>query len=239
MTQLTTKRINFEIRTMDGTIYSVITGTGTYIPLKHVRNEDFLTNEFYDSNGRKLDKKNQDIIDGFAEITRIAERRHVTDDLVTSDIAYYAAIDAIKSANIDKEELDYIIVAHNFADVKNNNRRMDAVPGRCAVDPVRGAGARKPRARQPDDRLRDRLLVADDRGPQDPVRVQGEEPVGAGRREDRAALIEGRGAAAWGAPQAVRPAMRPPSRQPPRNVPSRPRLPFMPPPPKPADSPAA
>jgi len=113
---------------MDGTIYSVITGTGTYIPLKHVRNEDFLTNEFYDSNGRKLDKKNQDIIDGFAEITRIAERRHVTDDLVTSDIAYYAAIDAIKSANIDKEELDYIIVAHNFGDAQNTQKQADNLP---------------------------------------------------------------------------------------------------------------
>jgi 3-oxoacyl-[acyl-carrier-protein] synthase III len=113
---------------MNSSIYSVITGTGSYIPTVHFRNEDFLTNEFYDSNGKKLEKKNQEIIDKFLEITTIAERRYVTDDLVTSDIAYFAAIKAIESANIDKEKLDYIIVAHNFGDVKSNNRRSDLVP---------------------------------------------------------------------------------------------------------------
>ena len=113
---------------MNSTIYSVITGTGNYIPSKHIRNEDFLLNEFYDADGKKLDKGNQEIIDKFFEITTIEERRYVTDNLVTSDIAYSAAIDAIKSADIDKEELDYIIVAHNFGDLKNNNKRIDVVP---------------------------------------------------------------------------------------------------------------
>jgi len=117
---------------MNRAIYSVIAGTGKYIPTKCFRNEDFLINEFYDTDGKKLEKANREIVDKFFEITTIAERRYVTDNLVTSDIACYAAIDAIKSADIDKEELDYIIVAHNFADVKNNNRRMDAVPGLAA-----------------------------------------------------------------------------------------------------------
>jgi 3-oxoacyl-[acyl-carrier-protein] synthase III len=113
---------------MNRTIYSVIAGTGNYIPTKRIRNEDFLINEFYDANKKKLEKGNQEIIDKFFEITTITERRYVTDNLVTSDIAYYAAVDAIKSADIDKEELDYIIIAHNFGDVKDNNKRMDAVP---------------------------------------------------------------------------------------------------------------
>jgi 3-oxoacyl-[acyl-carrier-protein] synthase III len=113
---------------MNRTIYSVITGTGNYIPTKLIRNEDFLINEFYDADGKKLEKANQEIIDKFFEITTIAERRYVMDNLETSDIASYAAIEAIRSADIDKEELDYIIVAHNFGDVRNNNRRMDVVP---------------------------------------------------------------------------------------------------------------
>ena len=117
---------------MNSAIYSVITGTGNYIPSMRIRNKDFLTNEFYNSNGTKLEKTNQDIIDKFQDITTIAERRYVTDDLVTSDIAYYAAIDAIKSANINKEELDYIIVAHNFGDVRHDNRRSDIVPSLAA-----------------------------------------------------------------------------------------------------------
>jgi 3-oxoacyl-[acyl-carrier-protein] synthase-3 len=113
---------------MNRAIHSVITGTGKYIPTKCIRNKDFLLNEFYDADGKKLEKANREIIDKFFEITTIAERRYVTDNLVTSDIACYAAIDAIKSADIDKEELDYIIIAHNFGDLKNNNRKMDAVP---------------------------------------------------------------------------------------------------------------
>jgi 3-oxoacyl-[acyl-carrier-protein] synthase-3 len=113
---------------MNRPVYSVITGTGSYIPSKCVSNEDFLSNDFYDVDGRKLPKDNHEIIEKFFQITTITERRYVTDELVTSDMATYAAIEAIRSAGIDKEELDYIIVAHNFGDVKKAIRRMDAVP---------------------------------------------------------------------------------------------------------------
>ena len=117
---------------MNSSIYSVITGTGSYIPSRRIKNEDFLTNEFYDIDGKKLEKTNQEIIDKFLEITTIAERRYVNHNLTTSDISYYAAIDAIKSANINKEELDYIIVAHNFGDVKNDNKLLNIVPSLAA-----------------------------------------------------------------------------------------------------------
>jgi len=113
---------------MNGAIHSVIKGTGSYIPSINIRNKDFLPIEFYNSSGKKLEKTTQEIIDKFQDITAIKERRYVTDDLVTSDIAYYAAIDAVKSANVDKEELDYIIVAHNFGDVLHDNRKSDIVP---------------------------------------------------------------------------------------------------------------
>jgi 3-oxoacyl-[acyl-carrier-protein] synthase-3 len=113
---------------MSKSIYSVITGTGNYIPLKRVKNEDFLNNEFYETNGEKINKSNQDIIDKFLEITTIAERRYITDDLTTSDLAWFAAVEAIKSAGIDQEELDYIIVANNFGDTQPDNRSPDHVP---------------------------------------------------------------------------------------------------------------
>jgi 3-oxoacyl-[acyl-carrier-protein] synthase III len=117
---------------MNGTIYSVITGTGNYIPTRRIKNEDFLSSEFFDKAGNKLAKTNQEIIDKFLEITTIAERRYVTDDLTTSDISHLAAVEAIKSANIDKEDLDYIIVAHNFGDVKKDNKQLDIVPSLAA-----------------------------------------------------------------------------------------------------------
>ncbi len=117
---------------MNKNIYSIITGTGSYIPSRRIKNEDFLSSEFYESDGRKIDKTNEEIIEKFLEITTIAERRHVTEDLVTSDIAYFSAIEAIKSANIDKEELDYIIVAHNFGEIAHENKQLDIVPSIAA-----------------------------------------------------------------------------------------------------------
>jgi len=117
---------------MSNQIYSIITGTGSYIPTKVVKNEDFWNSEFYDSKGNKLQKDPKEITAKFEEITTIAERRHVTDDLVTSDIAFFAAQKAIESAGIDPEELDHIIVAHNFGDVAADNRRTDMVPSIAA-----------------------------------------------------------------------------------------------------------
>lgn len=108
--------------------YSIIVGTGSYIPEKIVLNEDFMGNVFYDSDGKVIDKANDEIIQQFEKITGIKERRHVTDDLVASDIAYFAAKDALESSRIDQEGLDYIIVAHNMGDVKADNKRSDYVP---------------------------------------------------------------------------------------------------------------
>ncbi len=113
---------------MGSKIYSVITGTGSYIPNTIIKNEDFLTNEFYDQNGKKIQKSNQEIIEKFEAITTIQARRYVQKNQLTSDIATLAAIEAITHANIDKEQLDYIIVAHNFGDVRNDNRQVDILP---------------------------------------------------------------------------------------------------------------
>lgn len=117
---------------MKNNIYSAIIGTGSYIPKRRISNKDFLLNEFYDSNGKKLEKSNEEIIDKFLEITAIEERRYVAKDLVTSDIAYYASLDALESSKVDGEELDYIIVAHNFGDVKIANSALDIVPSLAA-----------------------------------------------------------------------------------------------------------
>ena len=117
---------------MSDPIRSIIIGTGNYLPSVRINNEDFLTHEFYGSDGLKLEKENQEIIDKFQDITTIAERRYVDDDVVASDIAYYAGQRAIESATIDQETLDYIIVAHNFGDVKHANRRSDMVPSLAA-----------------------------------------------------------------------------------------------------------
>jgi len=107
---------------------SIIIGTGSYIPTKKVYNKDFLRNVFYDSEGNKLRKTNEEIIKHFEKITGIIKRRYVTNDFLTSDIAFFAAEDALASSKIDKESLDYIIVAHNFGDVRADNKRSDNIP---------------------------------------------------------------------------------------------------------------
>ena len=113
---------------MSKNIYSVITGTGSYIPTRQITNDDFLNTKFLDEKGENLDKDNQYVIDKFLEITTIAKRHYVTDDLVTSDIAFFAAEEAIKAAGIDKEELDYVIVANNFGDVRAGATVPEHVP---------------------------------------------------------------------------------------------------------------
>ncbi len=117
---------------MQQNTYSVITGTGRYIPSQRVDNESFLSHTFYSKDGQQIDKDNREILEKFHAITTIEERRYVTPDLVTSDIAFFAAEAAIASAGIDKEDLDYVIVAHNFGDVRIDRKTIDIVPSLAA-----------------------------------------------------------------------------------------------------------
>ncbi|HEX2062779.1 MAG TPA: ketoacyl-ACP synthase III, partial [Thermoanaerobaculia bacterium] len=112
---------------------TVISGTGSYIPPVRVPNDFFLDRDFRVSGGGKLNKTNAEIIEQFEAITGIRERRYVPDDMNTSDIAYEAAKDALASSRIDPESLDYLIVAHNFGDVRSGTGgRSDLVPALAA-----------------------------------------------------------------------------------------------------------
>jgi 3-oxoacyl-[acyl-carrier-protein] synthase III len=113
---------------MNNRFYSVITGTGAYIPERIISNSDFLQNEFLDVNGSPFDKSNEAMIETFREITGIEERRYATDDLLASDMGVKSAEKAIEAAGIDPELLDYIIVAHNFGDVRADNIKVDMLP---------------------------------------------------------------------------------------------------------------
>ena len=117
---------------MKPNIYSTIIGTGSFIPSRKVPNDSFLDNQFYDEKGELLDRDNRYIVDKFKEITTIEERRYAEDDLVTSDLGYFAAKNALENSGIDPEELDYVIVAHNFGDVKKDSNRSDFVPSLAA-----------------------------------------------------------------------------------------------------------
>lgn len=130
---------------MDRERYSLIVGTGRYVPSRRVLNRDFIGSEFFKNYGEPIDPAtNAVVLEKFEGITEIAERRYVTDDLVASDIATFSAEEALESSGMDRESLDYIIVAHNFGDVPADNLRTDLVPS-LAARVKQKLGIRNPR----------------------------------------------------------------------------------------------
>ena len=105
-----------------------ITGTGSYIPLLTKKNDDFLTAEFLNEDGSEFKVDNEIIIKKFESITGIEERRYAKDHHNTSDLAFFAAEKAIKDAALDQETIDYVIVAHNFGDIKSGTKQSDSLP---------------------------------------------------------------------------------------------------------------
>lgn len=109
-------------------INSIITGSGSYIPKNEVNNSDFNNSEFYFEDGSKIEKGTDEVIQKFQDITGIRSRRYVDNAMTCSQIAAKAGEQAISNANIDKETIDYIIVAHNFGDVLEGANQSDMVP---------------------------------------------------------------------------------------------------------------
>jgi 3-oxoacyl-[acyl-carrier-protein] synthase-3 len=105
-----------------------IVGTGRYIPEAIEKNQKFDQHVFLNEDGSTILSENTEIISKFKAITGIAERRYADADLNTSDLGFFAAEKAIEDAGIDQETIDYIIVAHNFGDVKHNTIQSDILP---------------------------------------------------------------------------------------------------------------
>lgn len=112
-------------------LYSVISGTGSYIPENVIAGDYFMDHSFFD-NGIKLEKNNEEIIKKFSEITEILERRYIDGHLVNHQMASIAAERAIADAGIDKEQLDHIIFCHNFGDIELGSNKMDMLPALAA-----------------------------------------------------------------------------------------------------------
>ncbi|MBC7903032.1 MAG: ketoacyl-ACP synthase III [Gemmatimonadaceae bacterium] len=107
---------------------SVITGSGSSIPTHLQSNKDFFDHKFYTEKQELLLNPAADIIEKFKQITGIAERRYATADQTSSDLGAEAARLAIADSGVNAEEIDQLIVAHNFGNVIKNTIQMDAVP---------------------------------------------------------------------------------------------------------------
>lgn len=105
-----------------------ITGTGAYIPTERITNADFAKHEFLNEDGSPFPYTNDVVAQKFEDITGIQERRYASNHLLTSDIAILAARQAIAESGIDPETLDYVILAHNFGDVRVDAIQTDILP---------------------------------------------------------------------------------------------------------------
>ncbi|GAB5539239.1 MAG: ketoacyl-ACP synthase III [Salibacteraceae bacterium] len=109
-----------------------IIGTGSYIPEIIKKNDDFHHNQFYLASSEPITTPSPVIAQKFKDITGIAERRYVNEELKSSDIGFLAAQQAIDDAGIDMETIDQIIFAHNFGDVTKHTIQTDNVPSLAA-----------------------------------------------------------------------------------------------------------
>ena len=114
---------------MSKKLYTVIVGTGSYIPPTVIPNSHFLDAEFYDpATGKKFETPNEEIIRKFNEITNIEERRYAEPNQATSHLATFSSENAIVSSGYDREKLEFIIAAHNFGDIYPDTFRSDMCP---------------------------------------------------------------------------------------------------------------
>jgi len=110
----------------------VFDGIGSYVPPRVVKNEDFMDAEFYQENGERFSDDNAVIIRKFEKITGIKERRYAEPGQSCSDLAAMAAEAALKNSSLSGEDLDYIIVAHNFGNINWDDNRIDMMPSLAA-----------------------------------------------------------------------------------------------------------
>ena len=112
-----------------------ITGTGSVIPSKVEQNKSFSNHLFFDSNGNSIKNSNEVIIEKFKSITGIEQRRYIEDNQTVTDIAIEAANKSIDNAKINRESIDYIIVAHNVGDITFESNQIDTLP--CLASKVK------------------------------------------------------------------------------------------------------
>ncbi|MBX3254693.1 MAG: ketoacyl-ACP synthase III [Chitinophagaceae bacterium] len=111
---------------------SLISGTGSYIPTHIQSNLDFLQQAFY-ANGQLLSSSPKEIIDKFRQITGIEERRYVSGGLTAADIGSIAARHALEDSGVDPEDIDQLIVGHNFGIVLPGTIQSIAVPSLASL----------------------------------------------------------------------------------------------------------
>ncbi|MGH9948222.1 MAG: 3-oxoacyl-ACP synthase III family protein [Pyrinomonadaceae bacterium] len=111
---------------------TIILGTGSVLPDVAVPNSHFVSNEFYDHEGAKIERSGIEVIEKLEAITGIRERRYIPEDQDSIELMTAASRLAVADAGIDVNEFSGIIVAHNAGNMIPQTREFHTVPNLAA-----------------------------------------------------------------------------------------------------------
>src|ERR1700744_2669356 len=97
--------------------YSVITGSGSFLPSWVKKNADFTDQPFYTEDQELIHGRKDIIIDKFQKITGIEERRYAPADQTTSDLAAIAGELALSDSKVDPETRERSRGVNMFGDI--------------------------------------------------------------------------------------------------------------------------
>jgi 3-oxoacyl-[acyl-carrier-protein] synthase-3 len=112
---------------------AIITGTGSSLPEKVVKNSHFSDNIFYEKSGEKTGKSGAEFAEKLETITGIRERRYIRDDEDSVPLMTAASRRAIDDAGIEVNDIQGIIVAHNAGNMLTDGRGIHSVPNMAAL----------------------------------------------------------------------------------------------------------
>lgn len=112
---------------------SVVVGTGSYLPKNVVTNDHFLQHTFYKKSGERMQKDPAEITAKLQQISGIRERRYANPTEDSAAIAAIAGKRALESAQLNGEQLDGIIVAHNAGNMVHGHEKPHTIPNLGAV----------------------------------------------------------------------------------------------------------
>lgn len=114
-------------------INSIITGTGSVLPERVIPNSHFFEHEFYTKDGKPITKPGEDVAAKLEEISAIQSRRYIPEDEDNVPMMKSAGEKAIADADIDRNQIDGIIVAHNTGNMCTDGSGWEPVPNLASL----------------------------------------------------------------------------------------------------------
>jgi 3-oxoacyl-[acyl-carrier-protein] synthase III len=111
----------------------IIKGMGSFLPVRIIPNEYFLQHHFYEGTGKKSEKPIAEIVAKLEAITGIRERRYIPENETSVPLMTAASANAIANAQLQVNDLQGIIVAHNAGNMLTDGKGIQSVPNMAAL----------------------------------------------------------------------------------------------------------